>query len=404
MFSARGKFLRRLHDAFLSKLRNIVGVIRVKIVDNNVVAYAIVRQRKLEKQLFALDLHTSVTRDISSSLEKSGFQLRRWSICSSSYLYREPNLKLKFINSKNWKELNPLVIKSFKEHYKYFLKQVDSFVVSYSFSLLRIFEGYEKPILAINATRYESPYTLDKTEFNNLNKLISDLDKSKLLTVVSNNLGDKDYLEYFTGVKSQYLPSLCNYIPQMRGTNGKWVVISRNIDLAKHVASFGQNMHSQYDLYPNGFSHTEFANNKGVVYIPYNISTMRLFELATAGFPIRIPTDRLLMEWIHLQGVLDELSWVQVLRSSCPTWLRDTPADPEWRNFYEWWLLRADWHNSKYFPNVKFFDHLDELAFEPEFDIDMTIRNEELRNSWSEVTDRFYGHTQKYPNREIESH
>ena len=396
MFSVRIKPFRILIDALRSKLRNTWGIVLVKIFDNNTVSNAIVKRLKSKKHIFALDLHTSVTRDVSSSLEKSGFRLRRWSICSSSYLYKEANLNLRFINSRNWKQLDPLVIQSFKDRYNYFLEQIDSFLVSYSFSLLRIFADCEKPILAINATRYESPYTLDESEFHNLNKLISDLNKRELLTVISNNEGDRDYLEYFTGVKSQHLPSLCEYIPEMKGSNGKWVVVSRNIELAKHVASFGQNVHSQFDLYPNGFSHTEFTKNKGVVYIPYNISTMRLFELATAGFPIRIPTDRLLMEWIHIPGVLDELSWVQVSGSSCPTWLRDTPADPMWINFYEWWLLRADWHNSKYFPNVKFFDNLDELAFEPDFEVDMTIRNQGLRKSWLEVTDRFYGRTQNH--------
>lgn len=393
MHRARKKPLRILSDALRSKSRNIIGVMAVEILDNNLLSNVILKKRKLKKHVFALDLHTSVTRDVSSSLKKSGFRLRRWSISSSSYLYKEPNLKLKFINSRNWKDLNPLVIQSFKDHYKYFLEQIDSFIVSHSFSLLRIFSDFEKPILAINSTRYESPYTLNEIDFHNLNKLISDLDKSDLLTVISNNKGDRDYLEYFTGLKSQYIPSLCEYIPEIEGINGKWVVVSRNPDLAKHIASYGSNLHSQFDLYPNGFSHAEFARNKGVVYIPYNISTMRLFELATAGFPIRIPTDRLLMEWIHTPGVLDELSWIQVSGSSCPTWLRDTPADPEWINFFAWWLLRADWHNSKYFPNVKLFDSLDELAFEPELKFDMTIRNQDLRKAWLEVTDRFYGRT-----------
>lgn len=387
------ELLRFLRDALRSKIRDTLGTMSLKVFENNAISSTIVKQRKSKKHIFALDLHTSVTRAVSSSLENSGFCVRRWSICSSSYLYKEPNLKLKFINSKSWKELNPLAIRSFKEYYKYFLDQIDSFLVSYSFSLLRVFEDCGKPILAINATRYESPYTLDESKFLDLNNLISNLNKSNFLTVISNNEGDKDYLEYFTGVKSQHIPSLCEYVPEMKASNGKWVVMSRNPDFARYVASFAQNMHSQFDLYPNGFSHSEFARNKGVVYIPYNISTMRLFELTTAGFPIRIPTNRLMMEWIRIPGVLDELSWIQVSGSSCPTWLKNTPADPEWINFYDWWLLRADWHNSKYFPNVKLFDSLEELEIEPKFEFDMTSRNREIKEAWLEVTDRFYDRT-----------
>ena len=386
--------VRKLSSALRSKSRNILGIVWVILVDNS--AFLSVRNKRLKskQQVFALDLHTSVTRDVSFSLEKSGFRLKRWSICSSSYLYKEPNLKLRFINSRNWRDLSSVDIENFRDKYSNFLEQNDAFLVSYSFSLLRIFAEYKKPILAINATRYESPYTLQESEFNSLNKLISDLYQRNLLMVVSNNKGDMDYLEYFTGVKSQHIPSLCEYIPEMKGSNGKWVVISRNQDLAKHVASYASNMHSQYELYPNGFSHSEFANNKGVVYIPYNISTMRLFELATAGFPIRIPSDRLLMEWIHLQGVLDELSWVQVAGTSCPIWLKDTPADPEWVDFYKWWLQRADWHNTTHFPNVKFFDSLDELAAEQEYECDMVIRNNEIRKDWQTVTDELFSRSE----------
>jgi hypothetical protein len=176
----------------------------------------------------------------------------------------------------------------------------------------------------------------------------------------------------------------------MNGRSKRWVVISRNVDFSREVAKFGSNLYSVFDLYPNGFSHKEFAENVGVVYIPYNISTMRLFELATAGFQIRIPTNRLLREWIDIPGVLSELSWVQVIDSDCPKWMRNTPADPGWIEFYEWWLARADWHNKEYFPNVRLFDSVEELVSEPIFDFDITDRNLMISQSWQNVTDNFF--------------
>ena len=125
------------------------------------------------------------------------------------------------------------------------------------------------------------------------------------------------------------------------------------------------------------------------MYIPHNISTMRLFELATAGFPVRIPSDKLLMELIKLPGVLSELSWIQVAGKTCPDWLRDTPADPQWLYFYTWWLERADWKLLEYFPNVSFFDTFTELTHNVPTVQDPSLRNESIRSEWSRVYSDF---------------
>lgn len=398
--------LRKIERKLKIEVISLYGNLCLTLTDTNALAIYLNKRVLSQNQIFALDLHTSVTRDVSASLLRSKFRLRRWSISSSSYLYREPNLKLQHINSENWRDLDTSQVKSFNKKYRAFLDSNDAYLVSYTFSFLQIFATYRKPILAINATRYESPYTYSELEFHRLNTLIKDMTKKNLLTIVSNNLGDRDYLRFFTGVDSRYVPSLCEYIPRMIGSSGKWVVMSRNIDLAKKISLAGKNLVSQHEIYPNGYTHEEFALNVGVIYIPYNISTMRFFELATAGFQIRIPTDRLLMEWCHLPGVLSELSWVQVIGKPCPIWLAESPADPNWNQFYRWWLQRADWHNLANFENVKFFDSLEELdlASEPS-DYEGVHRNHRIRQEWQDITDEFYrsaNENKKKPNENID--
>jgi hypothetical protein len=340
-------------------------------------------------KVFALDLHNAVLRDGYSFLIKNNLRFERWSISGTSSQFNEPNLRLKFINSKSWQLLDDQLIERFQERYKYTLDKQYGFLVAHTLSFVRLFHKFQKPILAINSTRYEAPFSFNQSEFKKLNKILQDLTMDSKLRIVSNNVGDRDYLEFFSGIKSDHIPSLCDYIPRRSPKNDDWIILSRNIDLSFEISSFGVNLRSQYEKYPNGYTHEEFSKNFGVVYIPHNISTMRLFELATAGFPVRIPSDKLLMELVDLPGVLSELSWIQVAGKACPDWLRDTPADPEWQSFYSWWLARADWKLLQYFPNVSTFDSFNELTQDIPNIEDPTRRNELLRSEWSRIFSEF---------------
>ena len=378
-------FVESIGSRIRYRARNLFGTTKVQISSLNFLQALLTLSPKKTPTIFALDLHTSITRDVQSPLRNSGINVRRWSISDSAELFNEPNLKISYINGSTWRDIDSDKIYKFNRRYQKFLSNQDAFLVSHTFSFLDIFKDLGKPILAINTTRYESPYTYSQKKFDELNALVNSLSNCGLLHIVSNNIGDKDYLRQLSGVDSVYIPNLCDYTTPMSGEDGSWVVLSRNIDLSRKIASQSNNLVSQYDKYPKGFTFEEFARNRGVVVIPYNISTMRLFELTSAGFPVRIPSDRLLAEILHLPGVLSELSWVQVSGKKCPDWLEGTPADPNWIDFIPWWLRRADWNNFEMFPNVSRFDSFDELTYEPDMHFADKIqrRNNFIRTEWS---------------------
>jgi hypothetical protein len=54
-----------------------------------------------------------------------------------------------------------------------------------------------------------------------------------------------------------------------------------------------------------------------------------------------------------------------VYNSESPQWLKNTPADPNWNEFYPWWLDRADWNDRFFFPNVSRFNSIEELREDP---------------------------------------
>lgn len=332
--------------------------------------------------MFTLDLHTSVVRDIKESLEKNQIIVERYSISAASHLFNEPNLRLPYISGKSWRSIGVDKIRNFQRFFSAILNNAHCFLVTYTFSFVLIFENLGKPILAVNATRYESPFTLNENSFKKLNDKLQDLSKSGLLTVISNNAGDRDYLNWFTGIDSKHIPSLCSYSAKHAPSIETWLVLSRNLDLGRQISQKTLNARTVEEVFPSGYSHEDFAKFAGVILVPYNISTMRLFELSTSGMPVRIPSDRLLKEWSSLPGVLSELSWVQVLGSECPNWLKDTPADPEWPEFLDWWLDRADWKFKEFFPNVSTFDSLQELNVAPPlFTLEaVDQRNENIRS------------------------
>lgn len=341
--------------------------------------------------IFTLDLHTSVVRDLRESLETNQILVERFSISSSSHLFNEPNLRLPFISSKNWRTIEDKKIRGFQRFFQATLEKAHCFLVTYTFSFVLIFENLGKPILAVNATRYESPFTLDEDRFRDLNGKLKDLYKSGVLSVISNNAGDRDYLNWFTGIDSKHIPSLCSYSAKHEPSIETWLILCRNLDLGKEISRNTLNAKTVEEVFPRGYSHEDFAKYAGVILVPYNISTMRLFELSTSGMPVRIPSDRLLRQWSCLPGVLSELSWVQVLDAECPSWLKGTPADPDWSDYLEWWLERADWKFKAFFPNVSIFDSLDELSTPPPpFTFDsVNQRNNTIRSLTDEAIKDF---------------
>jgi len=102
-----------------------------------------------------------------------------------------------------------------------------------------------------------------------------------------------------------------------------------------------------------------------------------------------------MIEWSHLPGVLSELSWVQVHNVKTPEWLSNTPADPKWDGFYQWWLERADWNDTFFFPNISRFDSLEELNFSPPSFPDKLIsrRNLMIQDLWKERFSLFMNKT-----------
>lgn len=291
-------------------------------------------------------------------------ELVRWSISGRNKISRRflnvPD-PIEHINHSNWYDLNISNIENFKFKYAKFLKKFDGFVVTHTPSFVQIFESYNKPILLINSTRYEAPYSNDSEKWKDLDNTLRDLWFSNRINLISNNRGDQEYLFQKTSIRSRLVPSVCDYIPNIiEPKSNEIIVFGRSKELQQKIISNSSlNLSPSYDRY---IPYSQICSALAILIIPQNVSTMMLFELATLGIPVIVPSPRL-VDVLIKDGypVLSELSYFQVLGLSTFN-LNDSDLNNyNSPNFYSEWLKFADFYDAKLMPNVIVIDNFSDL-------------------------------------------
>jgi hypothetical protein len=251
-------------------------------------------------KLFNLDLHISVIADIKNiaqTLYGSRVEITNWSISGHTWVFQNLPRDVQIINQQTWRSIDSEMITQFQTVYDDFLSQFDGFIVTHTPVLCLLYEKYNKPILLINSCRYEQPYSWsgDFMKWQWLSQGLQRLSQSGLLTVVSNNKADQEYLHRGTGISSIHIPSLCLY-------TGISHTPSRN-----QAVVFGdRNFFPESELLvrkPERYSWSELYSYKAIIHIPYEMSTMSLFEQYSAGVPLFLPTREFYIQCILKQSM-----------------------------------------------------------------------------------------------------
>jgi len=162
----------------------------------------------------------------------------------------------------------------------------------------------------------------------------------------ANNLYDKYYMEYFTGIRDvMLLPSTAQHVagipwnyptrheerlgrggsrqrlhlPVLLGpSHNVHSTVEKLLQDALFKARNATDKNAQKDmpkimqishLYPGHFDYSELADHPAVVIIPYQVSIMSFYEFYRMGIPIFLPTARLLTQWHVEHRILKERSW-----------------------------------------------------------------------------------------------
>jgi len=294
-----------------------------------------------------------------------------WTVSGHSWVFDRPRDPVAIVNEQTWFEFGPRRARAFRRAYGSYLRTFRGFAAAYPPSFALLYEGLGKPTLAVAATRYEWPFTHYAPGWEWVDDRFRAGVADGWLTLVANNRADADYLEAFTGIRPTHIPSACAYT-ELTYTGGRpEVVICSGDELGREVAAGLRHpavplrgglgpRYSQHDLY----------DCRALVFIPYNVSIMALFEHYTACAPIYVPAPSFLKELAakYPADVLSSLSFCQVTgrpaaRRSDGVDLNDTSDE----RVVDWYLERADFYDREWMPHVRLFDswdHLDRLLDE----------------------------------------
>lgn len=328
-------------------------------------------------KLFNLDLHIGVIADLEKEFSHAGLELTRWSISAHNHLVpgRLPvSDPVKIVNQKTWVNLNTKMIDQFQERYGKFLQKFDGFLCTHTPSFSELYRNLDKPILAVASTRYEAPYSDRQEDWIRLNNYLINGVNSERILLCANNKGDADYLNYFTGLNTRTVPSLCERSERRIDSSEPCVIISRDSRLTEEVENQTQRVFNRLSILGEPFDFNRLVNSKEVLIFPQNISTMTLFELATAGVPVAIPSRDWLKKLIDDEyHVLDELTFHQIHKIPLTHSDLSSPVNYQSNNYLDWWLDRADFYDQFLMPNIRVVDSFADLIGDQQ-----KIRNKDL--------------------------
>ena len=103
-----------------------------------------------------MDLHISVIEDFKNLFPE--FEITHWCLSNHAWVFNRTTVFPDFINPQTWKKLDDQMILNFQNKYDSFLRQFDGFICGFPGSFAMLFEKYNKPVIFMNAVRYDMPF------------------------------------------------------------------------------------------------------------------------------------------------------------------------------------------------------------------------------------------------------
>lgn len=359
--------------------------------------------RSPRNHVFNLDVHVSVIADLRRGFINQDATLHSWCLSPHNAIFRRafgaPD-PVRVVTARNWTQLDPVMIQDFQKEYHSFLSKMSGFVSCYPPTFSQLYRGFDKPQLVLSATRYETPFTLRPQEWRAANEYLVDETRAGRMVLAANNAGDRDYMEHHLGIRPLLLPSVCDYTGiTWNPAPSRRIFYARSPRISHELVALSRGAWGSAALTLGaGYGWDAAARVEEVFVVPYNISTMSLFEFATAGVPVSVPSRELIVSWLERgeSGVLSELSFAQVAGAPPPS--ASVVDDYRSADFFTWWMDRADFYDSTLMPNVRVVHSLEQLVDEPhpwsiarhtETQEITSLRNQRLIRQRSDVVESF---------------
>jgi len=265
---------------------------------------------------------------------------------------------------------------------KQYIQQYDGIITSHSMVTCFRLKEVGLPLFHINSTRFGNDWIQVPSKHALLVDSIRELLRQKRLHIIHNNQGDLEYLhQYIPSVdpsQELVIPSLCENALRLRMSPPQKPKLllwdTRQILLKQDqspfmkelyyrlLQTFPESIQSQAILMaqtkqylPEGY----LDDYTAVIHIPYNISTMSMFQQVRANIPIWVPSKSLLAKLWTDPKEPNELSWtVFAAGSEANASTMDKCRDPE---VVKRWIDNADFYNPEILPLCFQFDSIEDL-------------------------------------------
>lgn len=285
-------------------------------------------------KFFNIDMHISVIEDIKHIFNELGHSVDSCNLSGHNWVFnRNPGVN-EIINVNNWQNINEDVCERFYSRYKDEYSKYDGFVCAYPPAFSLLFRRFDKPIIVVAATRYDYPIVGGQKDY--LDSSLVDMFKSGQLFPVANNKYDKMYCEKNLKFNWTYIPSLCEYTKsKYNKTKDESVLFSKHVkinnDLIRHYFDLGS------------YSWNELYSFKSIVHMPYNVSTMSIFEQYTANVPMLFPSAGFLRQ---IPGYMSEISF-------------SSPEEARAVSDYD--IALSDFYDDSMMPYIIFYESYSEI-------------------------------------------
>ena len=345
-------------------------------------------------KIFNLDCHISVIADLKQIFENLEHEVTSWSISGHNWVFGKESKNVDVINPSTWMSLDKDMCDRFYDRYKDELSGYDAFLCTYPPSFSMLYDKFNKPVILHIPIRYEVPFHNDRIKWNEFNQYLRDGIDSGRIIPVANSEYDKRYFEFFVERECSLIPSLCEY------TNTDW---NPTIDKFLYSTRLPINFNNPSIVSKESlgrYKWEDISSYKGIIIIPYNCSTMSIFEYYTSNIPIFCPSKSFMKELYRSHGdfVLTELTWNRTFRLKPGSVIDcDRESDPNMYNNFDImnkWIDHSDFYNEEWSPYIIYFDNFEDLFSKLEntdlVDVNTKmksfnkLRKEMIYNKWSE--------------------
>lgn len=311
-------------------------------------------------RLFALDLHISVIADLRDILKDH--EIVEWSLSGHNWVFGRTPATPEIIHQGSWMSLTLRQLEEFRERYDTFLRGFDGFLTGHVMPYVMLFEPYGKPVFSWNTCRYDLPFCFkrDRETLEIYHQCLRRMLASGQLRAFCNNRADQEYFRLGTGLALPLLPSLCRYTRmQYRPVRPTFLWYSAPEWMPNTPLLSPR---------PHPFRWNDLCTYRGIVHLPYEISTMSLYEHYQAGIPLWVPTPQFLKK-LWSRGA----PW-----QSISAYWGDEAPHPETRSM-EFWLERADFYDPENMRYVHQYNSWEDLLTQLQ-----TFQDDraEERNDW----------------------